>query len=158
MIRAYQQEDLETLVEIGNLAWRDIYRMFRECFGDELFQLQVPDPQSAKGEQIRSHCQHHPECVIVYEEAGRVVGFVTFRMDCAKGMGELGNNGVHPDVRGRGIAQELYAAALDRFRQAGLQYAKVHTGLDPAHGPARRAYEKAGFNIRHEDVEYFRKL
>jgi len=34
----------------------------------------------------------------------------------------------------------------------------VHTGLDYAHAAARRAYERAGFNIRHEDVDYYMKL
>ena len=39
-----------------------------------------------------------------------------------------------------------------------MTYAKVATGLDDAHAPARRAYERAGFDIKVEDVTYYKKL
>jgi metal-dependent HD superfamily phosphatase/phosphodiesterase len=39
-----------------------------------------------------------------------------------------------------------------------MVYAKVGTGLDYAHARARRAYERAGFDIRHEEVTYYMKL
>ena len=158
MIRPYGSADLETIMDIGNQAWREIYRMFRRCYGDELFRLLMPQSDTVKGEQIRAHCERHPDWTLICEEDGRVCGFVTFRLDPDRGLGEIGNTAVRPELRGRGYAQQLYAAALDRFRQAGLRFAKVHTGLDEAHAPARRAYEKAGFNLRHEDVEYFQKL
>jgi len=47
---------------------------------------------------------------------------------------------------------------LGLFREACLKYASVTTGLDPGHAPARKAYEKAGFNLRREDVTYYQKL
>lgn len=158
MIRAYRAEDLSALMNIGNQAWQDIYRMFRCCYGGELFELLTPDPDTSKGEQIRGHCEQHPDWVLVCEQDGQIKGFVTFRLDPQRGLGEIGNNAVRLDCRGQGVAQELYAAVLDRFRQTGLRYARVHTGLDTAHAPARRAYEKAGFDIRHEEVVYYQKL
>lgn len=158
MIRPFAPADLEAVVEIANLGWREIYRMFRRTYGDELFALVVPDEATCKGEQVRGQCQRSPEGVLVAEQDGRVVGFATFRMDPQAGAGEIGNNAVHPDVKGKGVAQQLYAAILDRCRAAGLRYARVHTGLDEAHGPARRAYERAGFGIRHEEVTYFTLL
>ena len=90
-MRAFKPEDLATVVDIGNRAWRGIYRMFRETYGDELFKIMVPDEKTAKGEQ-------------------------------------------------------------------GMRYARVSTGLDDAHAPARRAYERAGFDICHENMTYFAKL
>ena len=39
-----------------------------------------------------------------------------------------------------------------------MAYAKVHTGLDDAHARARRAYERAGFDISHQEVNYYLKL
>jgi len=47
---------------------------------------------------------------------------------------------------------------FERFRQEGMRYAKVTTGLDEAHARARRAYERAGFNVRQEDVTYYKEL
>ena len=158
MIRPYEPRDLEALAEIGDRAWRPIHRMFRRRYGDALFALLVPDEQTAKGEQVREHCREHPDWVLVCEEAGRVVGFATFHIHPARRIGEIGNNAVDPDVQGRGLAQQLYQAVLERFRREGLLYAKVQTGLDDAHGPARRAYERAGFDIRHETVTYYQTL
>lgn len=158
MIRPYHPDDVEHLVDIGNRAWRGIYRMFRQTYGDELFSLLVADERSSKGEQIRAHCTRHPDWVFVCEEGERIVGFVTFRLDSARGVGEIGNNAVDPDCGLKGIGQQLYAAALAYFKAQGMRYAKVQTGCDEAHAPARRAYERAGFDIRHEDVTYFKKL
>jgi hypothetical protein len=50
-----------------------------------------------------------------------------------------------------------YEHALDRLREGGMRFARVGTGLDPAHAPARRAYKKAGFSIQLPSVEYYRR-
>ena len=158
MIRTYKPEDLKTVIGIADRAWQEIYRMFRRTYGDELFELLVPDETSSKGEQVRGHCEQHPEWIFVCEEEGVCVGFVTFRLDEERKIANIGNNGVDPGSRSRGIGRQLYEAVLDHFRANGMRYAKVQTGLDEAHAPARRAYERLGFNIRHEDVDYYMKL
>ena len=87
-----------------------------------------------------------------------MVGFVTCYADASTGIGEIGNNAVHPDCQGQGIAQRLYAYAFERLRERGMRYVKVGTGGDPAHAPARRAYQKAGFDVSLPHVEYYREL
>ncbi len=158
MIRSYRPADLPRLQEIGNKAWRGIYTMFKERYGDELFSLRVPAPQTVKGEQIESHCAVHPDWVYVCEENGRVIGFVTFMLDPQFKIGEIGNNAVDPDCGVKGVGQQMYQMVFERFRKEGMRFAKVATGLDEAHAPARRAYERAGFDIHHEDITYFKKL
>lgn len=158
MIRNYKPEDLTTIMNIGNKAWRKIYKMFREAYGDELFQIIVPDEEIVKGEQIKSHCERHPEWVFICEEEGRIVGFITFSLNFDKKLGTIGNNAKDPDCSLKGIGQQMYKAVFDYFREHGMIYASVHTGLDYAHAPARKAYERAGFNIHHEDVDYYMKL
>ena len=158
MIRPYAPGDLETIAAIGDRAWRGIYRMFRQTYGDELFEIVVPKEETSKGDQVRAHCRRHPEWVFVCEEEGRIVGFATFGLDAEKRIGEIGNNAVDPECGLKGIGQQLYGAVLRHFKERGMRFAKVHTGLDPAHAPARRAYERAGFDICHRDVTYFKKL
>jgi len=158
MIRKYKPDDLAVVMEIGNKAWRKIYKMFRETYGDELFQLIVPDETTSKGDQIKGHCERYPDWVFICEEEGRIVGFITFSLDSSKKIGTIGNNAKDPDCNLKGIGQQMYRAVLEHFRENGMVYANVHTGLDYAHAPARKAYEKAGFNIRHEDVDYYMKL
>ena len=47
---------------------------------------------------------------------------------------------------------------LDYFREQGMVVAKVFTGLDEAHAPARRAYQRAGFDHSLEHVTYYMEL
>ena len=47
MIRPYAPADLDT---IGNRAWRGIYTMFRQTYGDALFAAVIPDEKTSKGE------------------------------------------------------------------------------------------------------------
>ena len=49
-------------------------------------------------------------------------------------------------------------AARDAMRAAGMTFCKVATGLDDAHAPARRAYEKAGFDKSVPSITYYRTL
>jgi ribosomal protein S18 acetylase RimI-like enzyme len=158
MIREFRSADILAMMDIGNRAWRGIYKMFREHFGDELFEIVVPDEATAKGRQIEAHCERHPEWVFICEEAGRIVGFVCFVLDDEQKIGCIGNNAVDPKCGLKGIGQQMYRAVLAYFREHGMIYAKVTTGLDDAHAPARRAYERAGFDISHQDVDYYMRL
>jgi GNAT superfamily N-acetyltransferase len=94
----------------------------------------------------------------VAELEGTAVGFVTCFVHSAIPAGEIGNNAVHPAYQGRGFAPRLYERAFDWLREKGMEYARVTTGGDPAHAPARRAYEKAGFDVPLPVVQYYREL
>jgi hypothetical protein len=50
------------------------------------------------------------------------------------------------------------AVRVDATTKAGMRVATVGTGGDPSHAPARRAYEKAGFNLQIPSVWMYRKL
>ena len=52
----------------------------------------------------------------------------------------------------------MYTFALDYFRREGMKMAMVHTGLDEAHAPARKAYERMGFDRTIPEVLYFKML
>lgn len=158
MVRPYRNTDLVKVMEIANSAWREIYKMFRQCYGDELFEILVPDEMNFKGLQVKKYIMEHPESAFVCEESGNIAGFITFSLDYERKIGEIGNNAVDPQCGLKGIGQQMYHAMLQHFRDEGMLYAEVRTGLDYAFAPARRAYERAGFNIRHEHVCYYMKL
>ena len=44
------------------------------------------------------------------------------------------------------------------MKQVGMRVATVGTGRDSSHAPARRAYEKAGFNVQISSVWLLQKL
>src|SRR5690606_10629007 len=75
-----------------------------------------------------------------------IVGFVAVLLDHDTLLGEIGLNAVDPRYAGRGAGSAMYEFALGLRRQAGMKVATVSTGGDPSHAPARRAYQKVGFD------------
>jgi len=159
VIRELKPGDVEAVVEIAVAAWAPIFSFYRRVMGEDLFAAAHPNWQVEKARQVRTACDTGSRVVVCVAEAeGQVVGFITFHADDASGIGEIGNNAVHPEFQGQGIGARMYDHALDRLRERGMRFARVRTGLDPAHAPARRAYEKVGFSIQLPSVEYYRRL
>ena len=152
-IRSARPEDGPRCQEIAVDAWRPIYAARREQLGDGLFGQLFSEWEAQKAGQIAGAFQRHPDWILVAcvacpagpGEDEPVVGFVTYQLDEAALTGTIGNNAVDPRWQGRGIATALYGRTLELFRRAGMRIARVTTGLDAAHGPARAAHRRAGF-------------
>lgn len=159
VIRDLTPPDVEAVVEIALAARTPIYALRRQTMGEELFAAVHPDWRAQKPGQVRGACDDSSGThVCVAERAGRVVGFVTFYADESTRTGEISNNAVHPDFQRRGIGGAMYEHVFGRLRGLGMRFARVSTGVDPAHAPARRAYEKAGFSSQLRGITYYRKL
>ena len=158
IIRDVQTSDVGRLVEIAIEAWAPYFKYCRQKMGEELFAQVHPDWRAEKGQLIRDACRPDKGDVAVAEVAGTVVGFITFYTEVAPGVGAIDLNAVHPDFQRRGIGTRLCTHALERLRAAGARVARVGTGLDPAYAPARRTYEKAGFEVGLECIVYYRSL
>lgn len=143
------KSDLPVLEEIRQKAFTPVFDAFRSILGDQIYFL-VQEPEDTKQSQLLSD-MFLPETVwqtYVVELSGEVVGFVSIRMDADSKVGEIGLNAVHPDHAGQGIGTAMYKFAADKMKLSGMQVATVATGGDLSHEPARRAYEKAGFNVQ----------
>ena len=89
--------------------------------------------------------------LIVAEEAGRIVGAVTFYPDGSRSAVEGWPPGwagvrllaVHPDARGRGVGEALMRECMARARKRGATTLGLHTTRIMA--VARRMYERMGF-------------
>ncbi len=158
MIRNYIGSDYETLVSIANHAYAKIYEGFREQLGEDIFSILYRNSFESKAAQIRNHVDAHPDWCYVAERNGKIVGFITFAFVREIGLGLISNNAADPDSGEKGVGQEMYAAVLERFRSEGMRLAQVTTGLDEAHAPARKAYERAGFREHKESITYYLKL
>ena len=158
-IRQASAADIEAACDIAKLAWQPIHDSFTAIMGKEMHDDLNPRWKERKAEQIRAHFAERPAWVLVVEdEENGIVSFITFRLDADRSLGTIGLNAVAPGAQGAGIGTAMYGVVFDLFRRGGLKYASVHTGLDEGHVPARRAYERAGFDVRREDVTYFKKL
>lgn len=159
VIRQLERDDIDRIGEITVNAWRPAYEAYRENLGDAIFAAKYDgDWEAYKSSQVTSQCHNHPDRVRVAEVDGEVAGYVTFRVDEESGIGRIGNNAVDPDFQGRGIATRLYEHVLDEFRDRELSFATVATGLEDEYEPARRAYEKVGFDIQRPSVTYWQAL
>ena len=157
LIHHARAEDMDRVGQIAREAWVRIHDSLTEILGEELHDILSANWEEIKEAGVRAHWERHPEWfhVVGPAETGEVIAFVSYTIDETRSMGKIGNNGVAPEVQGKGIGTAMYSYVLDLFRDAGLKYAMVGTGLDEGHAPARRAYEKAGFDIAKKHVEYY---
>jgi GNAT superfamily N-acetyltransferase len=95
---------------------------------------------------------------LVTERDDRVVGFISYGLDRLRGTGTIHYNAVAPECQGEGIGLWQVEHVLSLMREAGMTHATVGTGLNEGHAPARRMYEKAGFEPVIEYRMYARKL
>lgn len=123
-------------------------RSFREADRPQLVQLwgaAFPDdpPRNAPARMIDGKLAHHPELLLVAEEAGLIVGAVIAGFDGVRGW--IYHLAVAPAHRRRGIATELMRAAAERLR--GLGCAKVNLQVRAANAGAVAFYRALGYEI-----------
>lgn len=147
------------LEEIRAAAFAPVFASFRAILGDEVYALAQARDDAAQPELLASMLRADSGWeVYVAERDGLVVGFVSVRLDHETKIGELGLNAVHPEHAGHGIGTAMYELAVQRMRAVGMRVATVGTGGDPSHAPARRAYQKAGFDLQIPSVWMYRAI
>lgn len=156
-MREYRSEDLDAIMEIANKAWQPIRKMSREALGDKISDLFNPQGDAlSKGLQVKAQIESGKYGIAICEHENQVIGFITFHDDGV--VGEICNNAAQPPEGVRGVGQCMYKYVLEIFRQKKLKVVKVTTGLDWAHAPARKAYERAGFQRHLDSTTYFMEL
>lgn len=150
------EEHIEAACDIAIKAWTPIRAVFRRDLGDELYESQFTGWQAAKRAGIAKGLRSGRGYVALADD--KVVGFVSYSVNETTKTGEIGGNAVDPECRGMGIGPKMYDFVLSKMKEEGMEYASVVTGLDDGHAPARRAYEKAGFQKNLPSVKYFKKL
>ena len=157
-IRQVSSNDVEDVVELSLLAWVPVFESFERILGSAIYKLIWPDWKAGQREAIEKVCADGDKTVVwVAELNGAVVGFLAYQLSTEDKTGEVQLLAVHPEYQNRGIATELNTFALGKMKDAGMKMAKVETGADPSHAPARSSYEKAGYTGL-PLVRYFKDL
>lgn len=153
-IRRATAADADTVMHIACRCWTIIYDGYRQILGDELYNSIYDQPLEIKMRDIGREVLEGR--TFVAEVDGVVCGFASYRIDGTTGV--VGHNAVLPEYKGRGIAGHLYEHVFEQFRTHGCTLATVLTGLDDGHAPARRAYQKMGFEVGLPSIRYYKKL
>lgn len=104
--------------------------------------------QRQRQQSVRAYCCAHPDWVFVAIEAGEIVGFATLEYWPEERAGQIENNAVLPDYRGRGISSALVQRVLEELKTLGSETASVATRYAP---DACRVYEKMGFVLERRE-------
>ncbi|MBA2742029.1 MAG: GNAT family N-acetyltransferase [Actinobacteria bacterium] len=162
LLRHARGEDLDAVDHLTVEGYRAIQESYVDLVGAETYDAVRHEPQLSweerKCAQNRQLFDTHPERLWVLEREGEVFGYVTFWLFPEQSYGHIDNNAVDTDAAGQGWATFMYRHVLDHFRELGLRFAHVDTGLDDAHLPARRAYAAVGFDRAVPVVEYWQDL
>jgi len=153
-IRPFREQDRKALHQITARSFREasIDGKLEALYGE----LNGTTWTWRKNREIDQDIEVEPEGVLVAEEDGRVVGYITTTTDEAASIGRIPNLAVDPDCRGRGVGKELINAALDRFREEGMQYAKIETLATNDAGQS--LYPKAGFQELARQIHYIMRM
>ena len=152
--------DLDRIGEIIRQGWEPIFAAHEENMGEELFRAVYPNWAETVKASVGRQLAQRPDWVYVVEsrETGEVIAFIVYLLDRERGLGTVGLNAVAAELQGQGIGTMMYTWVLDLFRREGLKYAREKTGMNDAQVAARRAYEKAGFDISRTEVWYYTYL
>ena len=155
-IRKAIPEDIARILEITKVAWGtySMARLMEDRYGiiggKRCWEYKVMD--------LKRQCEEALDRIFVAVEDGankkrpRVVGYATFGVDEARKIGHVLNNAVDPEYQRRGIGTALNRRVLDEFKGRGMCFAAVTTMKHDL--PARRVYEKHGFQEIARSVHY----
>ncbi len=156
MIRKATKEDLGDMrrIVVNAFGHGTIHYLLESKFGI----IGGKDWRVRKAQEIESFLQAHPDWILVTELEGKVVGFVSYSLDHDRKLGTVQNNAVDPQFQNKGMGTEQILHVLDIFRRKGMKLAEVRTGRGVRYLPARRMYEKCGFEPTTESVTYHLSL
>ena len=157
-IRPVCDNDIDVLVQIAILAWPSVFRSFQHILGDTIYTAIWPDWKACQKKGVETVCRDGENTAVwVAELDGNVVGFLAYELDRNSHTGEVQLLAVHPDYQNGGIGTALNDFALKKMKEEGMTMARAETGGDPAHAPARKSYENAGYTGL-PLVRYFKAL
>jgi len=151
MIRPYEKEDRETLLDITVCCFNErssIARRIDDASGVKA----AKDWTWRKCREIARELEANENGVFVAEEGGRPVGFITTRVDHETQIGSIPNLAVLPDHQGKGLGRALIGAGLAYLKEQGMTLAKIETLASNPVG--QHLYVSCGFREIARQIHY----
>ena len=133
--------------QIGDV---DVASFSNSPYGEKKGLAQNKKAQQIRWNHAKSFCHEHPDWVYVAIEDDKVIGFATLFYQPEERTGEVDNNAVLREYRGRSISTLLVNRVIKELKNLGAEQINVHTDAVPA---ACRVYEKVGFKLVRREGE-----
>ena len=140
-MRLYRPEDLEPIKQLTIDSFGGV--TIEENIEAALGVLNGHDWRWRKARHIDDDVAANPAGIFVAESKGRMVGYITTRLDRGAGKGRIPNLAVAADFRGAGLGRKLIERALVYFRTEGMVFAVIETMAQNAIG--QHLYPACGF-------------
>ena len=150
MIRRYRPDDLERLKQITVICFEgvSIDHNIEKTFG----QFADTDWKARKSRHMDEDVAANADGIFVWEEDGKVIGYITTRLFQDSLIGQIPNISVLPGHQGKGIGKALMKAAFDYFEEQGMKVAKIET-LDQ-NDVGQQFYPSVGFKEVARQIHY----
>jgi ribosomal protein S18 acetylase RimI-like enzyme len=153
-IRLFRPDDLQALKRLTVDSFVGV--TLEQNIEEKLGILAQHDWRWRKARHVDEDVTTNPAGIFVAEADGKIVGYITTRVDHEAGRGRIPNLAVAADWRGHGLGRELIERALDYFRELDLEYAVIETMAQNAIG--HHLYQSCGFIEVARQVHFARKL
>ena len=124
-IRLYQSSDVDELKRITIEGFEGI--AIDQSVEAALGILSGHDWRWRKARHVDEDVEANPTGIFVADESGKVLGYISTRVDHEVGKGRIPNLAVDQSERGQGIGRLLIEHALDYFRREGMAFAMIET-------------------------------
>lgn len=157
-IEPYASCHRDVIVALSLRAWTPVFESIQNVLNTDVYQAFYPDTwRVSQQKAVEDVCASEDTEIWVAIDKNSVVGFIAVKLHSEDSMGEIYMIAVEPGFQGRGVGTALIEFALNQMKDAGMSIAMVETGGDDGHIPARRTYEKVGFDLL-PIARYFKKL
>jgi ribosomal protein S18 acetylase RimI-like enzyme len=153
-IRHYRPDDLAELCRLTVESFAGV--TLEQNVEDSLGVLNGRDWKWRKSRHVDEDVAANPGGVFVAESDGRVVGYISTRIDREAGKGRIPNLAVAEEARNQGLGRRLIEHALDYLRKEGLAYAVIETMAQNPVG--NHLYPACGFVEVARQVHFARRL
>jgi ribosomal protein S18 acetylase RimI-like enzyme len=153
-IRRYQSSDLDELKRMTIEGFEGI--AIDQNVERELGILGEHDWRWRKARHVDDDIAANPDGIFVAEEGGKVLGYISTRIDFEARKGRIPNLAVDKTTQGHGIGRQLIEHALDYFRHEGMAFAMIETMVNNPVG--QHLYPSCGFVEAGRQIHYAVKL
>jgi len=147
IIKPFESNHLEDIVQLSLKAWRPVFDSLKNALKEDVYEELYPNGwELSQKEAVEAACESSKYRVRVTSYPDVIAGFIAVTHHKEK-LGEIFMIALDPDYQRKGIATHLTNFAINWMKKSGMTIVMVETGADPGHYPARKTYEKLGFNM-----------